>query len=252
MGRNKSFFDTYPDEYDILTNATERAKMHRKEVRAIIEKFKPKAVLDAGCATGLTSRLFAAESISATGIDRSKAILEVARSNDWLNNNMLSFRHAHFEDLPKAMRERFDLVVCLANSISGVGTVANLRRSLRNFLAVLTPGGHLVLQMLNYTAIREGEVMPIKATKHGTLVYERFSERRGRKLYLYITRLDYGAKPPAFEIFKHEIDNFSPEQMSDSMKLAGFTGIKRYADLFLSRRFGKSSRDLVITGRKPA
>ncbi len=252
MGRNKSFFDTYPDEYDILTNATERAKAHRKEVRAIIEKFKPRAVLDAGCATGLTSRLFAAAAIPTTGIDRSKAILEVARSNNWLDSKILSFKYAHFEKLPKAMRERFDLVVCLANSISGVGTVANLRRSLRNFLDVLTPGGHLVLQMLNYAAVSEGEVMPIRASKHGTLVYERFSERRGRKLYLYITRLDYGVKPPALEIFKHEIDNFSPEQMTNTLKAAGFTGIRRYGDLYLSKRFGKSSRDLVITARRPA
>ena len=190
--KKSSFFDAYAEEYDILTNASAREASHRKEIAAIIEKFKPTAVLDAGCATGLTARLFARRSISVVGLDRAKAMVKIARRNHTSDSALLSFQVGSFERLPKALYDSFDLVVCLANSISGVGTIGKLRKAMRGFMAALRPGGHLVLQMLNYSAIREGEIMPIKATQNGPIVYERFTERRVKRLYLYITRLDLG------------------------------------------------------------
>jgi SAM-dependent methyltransferase len=249
--RERSFFDAYPHEYDILTNATERAKTHRREVQAIIDRFEPEAVLDAGCGTGLTARLFAARSIATLGLDRSKAMVEIARANHWRSTRLLTFKVGHFERLPRTLHRRFDLVVCLANSISGVGTVGNLRRTLKNFYAVLCPGGSLILQMLNHSAIGEGDMLPVRVTRKGYLIYQRFAERRGSNLYLYVTRLDLNTKPPALEIFRHEQAHFSSAEMTASLRLAGFNNIRRFANLFFSEKFERSSRDLVMTARRP-
>jgi len=139
----------------------------------------------------------------------------------------------------------------MANSISGVGSTANLRRSLANFRQVLKPGGTVVLQMLNYVAIKEGELLPIKATENNGVIYERFSERRGSSLYVYVTRFDLKQRPPKYEIFRHEFDNFTVEQMLRAFELTGFDKIRKYGDVFLSKRFSKSSRDLVITAQRP-
>ncbi len=250
--KKRSFFDTYPHEYDFLTTASAREASHRKEIAAIIAKFTPTAVLDAGCATGLTARLFAERSILTVGLDRAKAMVELARHNSHFNNDLLSFIVGSFERLPGALRGRFDLIVCLANSISGVGTIGKLRKAMRGFMTALRPGGHLVLQMLNYSAIKEGEVMPVKATQNGPIVYERFTERRAKRLYLYVTRLDLGKKPAQLEVFRHEMDNFSSVEIETSLRLAGFKNLKRYSDLLFRNRYERSSRDLVITARRPA
>lgn len=247
---NQSFFDIYPHEYDALTNAAAREKPHRKEVAAMIKRFKPTSVLDAGCATGLTSRLFAERSIATVGLDRSKAMVELAGANSPYDSQLLSFISGHFERLPRGLHGRFDLIICLANSITGVGTVANLRKAARGFFASLKPGGHLVMQMLNYTAIKEGEVMPIKATEENSIVYERFSERQSRRLYVYVTRLDLTRKPLELEVFRHEMDNFSSLEMDASLRLAGFKNLKRYGDLLFQKKYTRSSRDLVITASK--
>ena len=62
--RQKSFFDVYAHEYDILTSADKRVVPHRKEIKALIEAFNPTKVLDAGCATGLSSSLIAEHDIN--------------------------------------------------------------------------------------------------------------------------------------------------------------------------------------------
>ena len=249
--RQPSVFEVYAHEYDLITNAAQREKNHAKEVAAIIDRFKPTRVLDAGCATGLTTLLFARSGIGAVGIDRSRPILKTARQTRGHKSLPIEFKQARFEQLPKSMTETFDLVVCLANSISGVDTIANLNQTLRNFYRVLRPGGHLVLQMLNYAAIKNETLFPIKATENNGVVYERFSERQGKSLFIYVSRADFNAKPPKLEVFRHQFDNFEVEQVQRSVHRAGFAYIRKFGDLQFSKRFGKKSRDLVITGKKP-
>ncbi len=242
----KSFFELYADEYDLLTNAAQRERGHGKEVAALIERFAPTCVLDAGCATGLTTRLFAERGIETVGLDRSRAMLRVARRKHASSGLPIRFMHGEFERLPVSMNGRFDLVVCLANSITGIPTVHGVYRAFQGFNRVLDRGGHLVLQMLNYAAVAEGELLPIKTTRHGNVMYQRFTERRGRKLWLYVTRVDFDATPPLLEAFRHESDNYDVATVVDLLKRAGFGHIRRFGNLHLSKRFTRQSHDLVV------
>ena len=250
--RQPSAFEKYAHEYDLITNAAQREKYHRKEVDALIARFRPRSVLDAGCASGLTAMLFARRGVAAVGLDHSRRMIEVAKEKFKNVDLPLEFRWGDFERLPKKLKDNYDLVVCLANSISGVNTLAGLKRSLKNLCAVLKPGGHLVLQMLNYAAVKEDTLFPIKVTENNGIVYERFSERRGSRIYVYVIRLDLNQKPPGYEIFRHEFDNYDVDLMNRMISQAGFIGIRKFGDLYLKKRFGRSSRDLVIVGRRPS
>ena len=245
-----SVFEKYAHEYDILTNAVAREKNHRLEVRVLIERFHPAAVLDAGCASGLTAALFAREKVRAVGLDRSARMIAVAKEKYTGEALPLSFRTGHFERLPKSLNGKFDLVVCLANSISGVGTAAKLRASLKNFHRVLRPGGTLVLQTLNLSALKDGEVMPVKGTQAGQIGYVRFARRRGQRMEISVVRLDLSTEPFEFEPFVHETESFAPARLADEVRKAGFVRIARYGDLLLTKPFRRNSRDFVITGTK--
>lgn len=246
----QTVFDKYAHEYDWITNAAQREKSHALEVDALISRFQPSRVLDAGCATGLTTKLFAERGVEAVGLDRSKPILKQARLKYGAGKLPLHFRYGQFERLPRSMHRSFDLVVCLANSISGVGSLANLGKSLRGFRDVLKPGGSLVLQMLNYAAVKEGVAMPIKATENSGIVYARYSIRRGKTLSIHVVRVDLNQSPPTTEPFVHEFDNFSPEEMLTVVRTVGLAQPKSYASLEMTERFKKSSRDLVITASR--
>jgi len=242
-----SVFEKYAHEYDVLTNAKAREKHHREEVRALIDRFRPASVLDAGCATGLTAALFAREGVGAIGLDRSLAMITEARRKYDRSGLSLKFMRGSFERLPKNLNRQFDLVVCLANSITGVGTISNLRKSLSGFRRALKPGGTLVLQALNYEAVREDEILPVRATQQGKVGYLRYARQRGSRQELTVVRLDFSTHPFTFEPFVHEFDNFTPAQLKAALGRAGFRKITRYGDLVLSRPFRKSSRDIVLT-----
>lgn len=245
----QSVFEKYADEYDLITNASARESYHRKEVQTLIDAFGPARVLDAGCATGLTTRLFAEAGVSAVGVDRSRPMLRTAREKCVGSKLPISFQYGDFQKLPAKLTGKFDLLACLANGISGVETLTGLRRSLKSFRSTLVPGGTFVLQMLNYTAIAEGELMPVRATENKGIVYERFSERSGNKLGIYVTRLDLNQSPPQFEVFRHQFANFSVSVMMREVRNAGFVAVKKYADLTLKKPFGRKARDLVIVAR---
>lgn len=126
----------------------------------------------------------------------------------------------------------------------------NLIKSLSNFNKVLKPEGTLVIQMLNYISINDGEFLPIKASRNNDIVYQRFSERRGKRLYIYVNRLDLSTNPLKYEMFRHEFENFNPKEIVTALKRAKFSGLKKYSDLYLKKKFRTKSRDLVITAHK--
>ena len=162
------------------------------------------------------------------------------------HKNQKQTRTKFIEHLSQKLNNRFDLVACLANAIVGVRTRTNLAKSLRGFRRILRPGGSLVLQMLNYEAIKEGQVMPIRVTENNGLYYMRYSVREGRSLIMNVIRLDTGTNPPEFEPFFARFDNFDPEVVVDTLARSGFRNIRRFADLRFQKRFSKSARDLVI------
>jgi len=244
--QDRSVFEVYANEYDLITNAAQREKPHRKEVSALVTRLEPKTALDAGCASGLTTQLLGEMGVKTTGLDRSKPILKYARKKYQGRKLPIAFRHGEFESLPRTMSGKYDLVACLANSISGVPSVTRLRKSLKGFRRVLAPGGHLVLQMLNYAAIKEGVLLPIKATMNGDIVYERFSERRGNVLSIYVTRSDFGQQPAHLEVFRHDFGNFEPSVILREIKSVGFGRVEKYSNLLLTSKYVRSARDLVV------
>ncbi len=250
-GRNKSFFEVYAHEYDLLTNAEARVRSHALEVEAIIKRTNPRRVLDAGCATGLTARLFAERGIEAVGIDSSEDMIEQARNGPQSSGPPLTFTTGKFEELPRGYDGRFDLIACLGNAVTGVKTIAGLRKALHGFHRLLKPGGHLVIQMLNYLAVEEGVLRPIKVSRHGDLVYERFNERRGRKVTMYVTRADLSKAPAGLEAFRTDMDSFEIDVMLREIERAGFSQPRRFGNLMMTKRFSKGSPDLVLLARRP-
>jgi ubiquinone/menaquinone biosynthesis C-methylase UbiE len=246
----RSVFDIYAHEYDWLTNAAQREVNHRREVAALVERFHPTRVLDAGCATGLTAKLFAQAGVPAVGLDRSQAMLKVARAKFKGSQLPLAFRLGKFERLPASLTAGFDLVVCLANAIAGVGSSVALKKSLRGFHRVLRPGGVLVLQLLNYASLKDGEIRVIRATSNNGIVYLRYMERNGRRVSLHVARLDTNQNSLAFEPFRSEFDGFTAAEITGALKASGFRQVNRYGDLFLTRSFSRASHDLVVTARR--
>jgi len=79
MKNQKSVFEVYAHEYDLITNAAQRETYHAREVAALIERFNPKSVLDAGCGAGVPVTRVLGQRCNAIGLDFAEAQLRLAR-----------------------------------------------------------------------------------------------------------------------------------------------------------------------------
>jgi ubiquinone/menaquinone biosynthesis C-methylase UbiE len=249
--KSASFFDRYPDEYDLLTDEKSRIPRHQSEVDALISKFSPGRVLDAGCGTGLTTSLFARRGIETVGIDRSSPMLEVARRKYHSKKWPLQFKKSAFESLPVSFKGSFDLITCLGNSLSGVESATTLRATARSFARSLRPGGVLVLQLLNVASLADGELYPVRATRAGKLFYLRYLIRSGKSVALHVVRIDSSTKAPSFQTFVHEHKPLDQTTLQGALRSAGFRDIKLCGDLFLKETFTRTNRDLVLVAKRP-
>ena len=247
----RTFFEKYATEYDAMTDAVAREPKHRLEVESIIRRFSPTSVLDAGCGTGLTARLFAEKGIAAVGIDSSTEMIRLAQEKARLAKSPAHFESVSFETMPKSYAGSFDLIACLGNSISGVPNDQALGRTLKNFRRVLRPGGWLVLQLLNPAVINKGEPFAVRATRSGNILYHRYALRQDDLVALHVIRTDLGAVPPSFEAFVHSYRLLTAAQFRERLKKVGFDNIRSYVSLgFNSAAKTAPSRDLVITARR--
>lgn len=245
-----SFFDLYANEYDLMTDAAAREPKHRVEIEKLIDAFHPSVVLDAGCGTGLTTQLFAEKGVRTIGVDASEEMVRLSRARCARFGDLTEFTVSRFESLPPGYSKQFDLVVCLANSLSGIPSTASLMRSLKQFKRVLRPGGALVIQILNPALIREGEPFGVKVSRHGETLYHRYASRRGKEISLHIVRTDLSSHPPSFRPFVHTYQPLSLKELSHLLSSAGLDRIKGWGNLTLTEVFKPQSRDMVLVARR--
>jgi len=127
------------------------------------------SVLDAACGTGMHAVMLAGSGLRCTGVDLSPRMIERARKNAEDAGVSVDFRAAAFGDLPSSFTGRFDLVLCLGNSLPHVLDDDSLHRTLLDFSRVMSPGGALVIQNRNYDRVlmEKARFMPVTSRVQG-------------------------------------------------------------------------------------
>ena len=132
-------------------------KMHhfvnyQGQVDFIINQFEKhnqsgqKRVLDVACGTGIHANLLVKKGFSVIGVDKSKDMLKQAekkdRSIEYILGDMKSF----------GLDEKFDLVVCMYNSILYNLNKEQLKQTLLNFKSHMEEGGILIFDAIDKSA----------------------------------------------------------------------------------------------------
>jgi len=136
-------FGSYSSYYNLLYKdkdyAGESAYVHR-----LIQQYRPGAhsVLDLGCGTGLHDLLLAQECYEVVGVDRSAAMLDIARKRVGAENKVrqpLVFHHGDIRTV--RLGRTFDAVLSLFHVISYQSTNADLGAAFATAREHLAPGG---------------------------------------------------------------------------------------------------------------
>ena len=122
-------------------------KLRIELVSQLVDDFglESRSWLDAGCGTGVFSRLLVDKGMNVLGVDASENMLQVARESSQNCDNKASFTHIEtIESLPFD-NERFDGIVCS----SVLEYVERPQDCLSEFRRVLTSRGCLILSVPN-------------------------------------------------------------------------------------------------------
>ncbi len=221
--------------------------------KKLFKEYRVKKILDLACGTGHHSIFFAKSGYEVTGVDKSREMIRIARKN---SEKVLGvkFLRADFLDVYPRIKQRFDAVICLGNSLPHLLSKKALRKTLNDIYRLLNPNGIFIFQNRNYDKILQKRIrfMPPNIT-----------DGNGEKI-VFFRVLDFLKSKIIFNLitFKHRQGKWSVQtkttllrpikrkEIAGLLREVGFKGLRIFGDYKFShfRRF--TSEDLIVFARK--
>jgi SAM-dependent methyltransferase len=184
--QSHSAYDSLAADYDVIIDWPSRLAREGPFIERLVERIGARTVLDVGGGTGHHARMLHEWGLEVTIADPSLATLDAVRGD--LPPD-IRLEPVGFDGL--APLGRFDLVVCLGNTIPHVAGLEEFRAALGALYGAVGPGGALLVHQINYEPIladfdRE-RFMPARGATGKFLL--RFFEKAGERLRFVIMRV---------------------------------------------------------------
>jgi SAM-dependent methyltransferase len=150
-----------------------RAVNHPATARLLQRISRQSLVLDAACGTGVDAAVLARQGFTVWAADGSDAMVEVAAARFRRERLAIPVVHAAWADLPAATAERFDVVLCIGNSLVHAAGVDAMVEALTGLRQMARPGGHVVVDSRNWEKLHTDRQI--------VQVAERVVTREGRR-----------------------------------------------------------------------
>ena len=122
------------------------AAINRPATARLLARTSPAGhVLDAACGTGIDAAVLARRGFTVRATDGSEAMVEVAAARFGREGLAIPVRRCLWADLPAAIDERFDVVLCTGNALVHAAGRDAMVQALTGLRRMAGPGGHVVI-----------------------------------------------------------------------------------------------------------
>ncbi len=251
--RKKEWFDNdslWRELYPFMFSAKRFADAASETKQAVaLAKARGKSVLDLCCGPGRCSIPLAKRGFAVTAVDRTKFLLDKARSLAKRSRARVEWIQADMRDFVRP--GAFDLVLSMYTSFGYFDNKEDDLQVLRNILANLRPGGKCVIEV----AGKEFLARNLNATKHELLLNSTRNTRLVRSEEIFddwsrvrtewILIRDGRAKT-----FRFHFTIYSGQELKDRLASAGFINVKLYGN-FEGEPYGPATKRLIAIAQKP-
>ncbi|MEN3037953.1 MAG: class I SAM-dependent methyltransferase [Candidatus Kryptonium sp.] len=258
------FYDELSEDYEDMIEFSAKMESEIGVFSAIVEEYKIKKCLDAGCGVGLHSIILSKLGVEVVGIDVSTSMIEKAKSFGQMFGVSSKFEVLDFSKIKDKYRENFDLVLCLGNTLPHLLNERDLLVALRNFYNALKDDGVLILQILNYDKIMETEERIINVRETPRKIFVRFYDFEpiiigSPSLKVFEIRKDFlkfnvliidKTKNYSYKLLTTRIRPIKSEDLHKKLNMVGFKEVEVFSNLLKERFNPKESRNVVAIARK--
>jgi SAM-dependent methyltransferase len=248
--RKKEWFDDdsfWRELYPVMFPQQRIADADEQVAKALVlTKPAGKSVLDLCCGPGRCSIALAKKGFSVTGVDRTRYLLDKARTKaraarvkiEWLQKDMRDFVRPN----------SFALALSMFTSFGYFDDKRDDMIVLKNVFASLKPGGVFLIELLGKERLAK-ILQPTTSTllPDGTVMIERheiFDDwTRIRNEWILVRN----GKAKSFK-FHHTL--YSGQELRDRMERAGFVSVILHGNL-AGGEYGPNAERLIAIGRKP-
>jgi glycine/sarcosine N-methyltransferase len=148
------YYEALAADYDWIFNDEALARgpglRHPATARLLERTPHASAVLDAACGTGINAAALARDGYRVRAADASSAMLAVAAARFRSEQLDIPVVRSLWAELPAAVEERFDVVLCIGNSLVHAAGRDAMIEALTGLREMVRPGGHLVVDSRNW------------------------------------------------------------------------------------------------------
>ncbi len=249
--------------YDLSVNWEARLRRERPLLEEVFGPPGQMGLLDAACGTGRHVVAMSEAGYRVTGLDLSAEMLALAKTNLAANGVEGMLLHTSFENIPRNS-EQFDGVYCLGNSLAATGDAQVAEHSVSALAAVLSPGGRMVIQILNFDKLRREHprVRGPRVCRHGDAEYISSRHFSFDGDAVEVTNLTHwhelgaaasdSASAPRWKQFVSSglLYAISPEQMGRWCSGSGLTIEASYGAYDRTPFDAETSNDLIVIARR--
>ena len=243
------FYENLGSDYDRMTRFPQRLPGEREIVSQWRQKLGFESVVDAACGTGLHAIALAQLGVRVVASDLSETMLTLARHHAKEMNVDVTWVQAPMESMRERLDGTFDMILCLGNSLPHLLDEKALLSTLKGFHALLNPGGHILLQMVNYDRVlaQRQRIVAINRQEHTEFI--RFYDFDPPFVDFNILRIDWSDDKPGHCLNATRLYPYRREEVQRGLVAAGFSEWQVFGDMKAAPFSAANSANMVLLAK---
>jgi SAM-dependent methyltransferase len=242
----EQFYGILSGKYDEMTRFHERLESEKEIMQKWRDKYGFESVLDVACGTGLHSLILKQLGVKVVGTDISAKMLRKARENSKNTGLTIDFIESPMHELTTTISDKFDMIFCLGNSIPHILEKSVLQKSFLGFRDLLSDGGRLVIQLLNYEKILKRRNRIISIKRHNQSEFIRFLDFQEGMVVFNVLEISWNGDKPGHQLISTPMVPYHLQELTSFLKNAGFCIEAIYGNMRFESFDAEKSDNLVL------
>lgn len=251
--KSNQFYDLLSSDFDLMISWEKRLKVEAPFFEKIFRENKVKKILDLACGTGKHSIFFAKCGYEVTGVDNSRKMIEIAKKST-RGLYTVKFIKANFLVVYPRVKEKFDAIICLGNSLPHLLSKNALRKTLQNIGKLLNPEGIVIFQNRNYDKILSQNLRfmspNITFRKNERIIFFRVLDFCKNKIIFNLVTYREKGGVWSFQTKSTFLRPIMVKEIEGILRILNFTDLKFFGDYKSNPYRKKASEDLILFARK--